>query len=65
MVAKSFQKIDGVVFVYDLSEPYSLNKLDKHIIPEVLSKAKIGVKCFLLGNKLDCEKVVTTSVSIN
>lgn len=48
--------------VYDLTEPSSLEDIDKFWIPEAFNYCDKNTKVLLLGNKCDCDPKVNAEV---
>ena len=62
-ISTNFLKVfDGVIFVYDISNPKSFDKIEKSLLPFVISEAKIGVRFCLIANKIDCQRQVSKEV---
>ncbi|CAM5999765.1 unnamed protein product [Sphagnum balticum] len=49
-----YKGADGIIMVYDLTEPSSLDDLETFWVPEAYNYCDKSIKVLLLGNKLDC-----------
>ena len=51
-----FKGADGIVLVYDVTNPSTFDDIDKFLINEVESYAEKSVDLLLIGNKSDLEE---------
>ena len=58
-ITSSYYKgADGIIMVYDVSDPKSFEDIDKFWVPEAENYADRNISVILLGNKSDCERAV-------
>jgi Ras-related protein Rab-1A len=55
---------DGIIMVYDLSDPTSVDDLENYWIAEAEKYCDKSIKVLLLGNKCDTEKLVNPNVNL-
>ncbi len=58
-----YKGADGILMVYDLTEPSSIDDLENYWIQEAYNYCDKGIKVLLLGNKSDCERSVSKDVT--
>ena len=58
-ITSSYYKgADGIIMVYDVSDPKSFEDIDKFWVPEAENYADRNISVILMGNKSDCERTV-------
>ena len=57
-----YKGADGIIMVYDLEEPSSLDDVQNFWLPEAFNYVDKNIDVLVLGNKSDCEKRVPQSV---
>ncbi|EGR30538.1 ras oncogene family protein, putative [Ichthyophthirius multifiliis] len=51
-----FQKADGIILTFDLTDKQSFNKIQDYWIQQVIDKTELNVKKILVGNKVDLQE---------
>lgn len=64
---KYFQKADGILLVFDISNLSSFNKIKNFYVKSIKEKCKAGLPIILLGNKTDLQdqREVSQEMAIN
>ena len=58
-ITSSYYKgADGIIMVYDVSDPKSFEDIEKYWVPEAENYADRNISVILLGNKSDCDRAV-------
>lgn len=57
-----YKGADGIIMVYDLTEPSSLEDIENFWVPEAFNYCDKGIDVLLLGNKSDCPQTVSQNV---
>ena len=55
-----YKGADGVIVVYDVTQPLSFEEVDKVWVNEIESYADKDINVMLLGNKCDCPRKVVS-----
>lgn len=60
-----YKGADGILMVYDLTEPSSVDDIENFWIPEAHNYCDKSIKVLLLGNKSDVPRVVSAEVNLS